>query len=423
MSKKISKIVFISVVVIIIAVAGWWIFNKYSKGKKVSVNTKYITATAAKRDIKVSVQGTGTVFADVTKEIVTNNNGEIKDLTVKVGDRVKKGQVICRVESEQLRQQISNAEINLQKQKLQLEKAKTDEEINLQNLLVNEAQKDLDYANSQMNKAVLTSPIDGVVVEKNNNSGDDVQSGKTIISIMDPTSLKIKSSIDELDISKVKKDQKVQISASAVEDKVYEGVVDFISETGTNNNNVTKYDVIISMKNYEELKIGMNVNVDILVNSKQDALVVPAEALIEKNGKKYIMTADSNNINSSDDSNNKNTNNDNKVNTNETEANRKNQNNVSSKEKQSGQISNRTNRKSEISSYDNLVEVKTGLENENYIEILEGINAGQKILIALPESNNTNTTNMRSNFGGMGNRMEMPGMTNERPSKSSSGKR
>ncbi|MBC2397837.1 hypothetical protein HGG79_08625 [Clostridium tetanomorphum] len=81
----------------------------------------------------------------------------------------------------------------------------------------------------------------------------------------------------------------------AIKDKVFEGTVEYISQVGNSSNNVTTYDVTVGIKNPTNIKIGMNSNVNILVQSKVNALVIPAEALIKKNENKYVMVASSEN--------------------------------------------------------------------------------------------------------------------------------
>ncbi|MEQ8198943.1 MAG: hypothetical protein ABRQ27_13245, partial [Clostridiaceae bacterium] len=118
------------------------------------------------------------------------------------------------------------------------------------------------------------------------------------------------------------------------------------------SNNVTTYDVIVNVSDPSGIRLGMNANVSISVESKENALAVPAEAVIENNGEKFVRVSTSDS--STDQSNMK------------------------------------------------LVSVKTGLETEKYIEITEGVTEDQLVYIQLPKSSSS-STNSYNGMGGLGN--------------------
>lgn len=219
----------------------------------------------------------------------------------------------------------------------------------------------------------IKSPIDGVITSINVNNGDNIQSGKTVMTIVDPKSLKIKASIDELDIAKINIGQKVKIKINALDDKIFEGKVEEISDIGTTQNNVTNYDVIISIINPEGIKIGMTASIEIEAQSKKDALVIPIEALTEINDKKYALV-----LNQSTDTRN--------IQQENTEQQRRN-----TRAQFGG-----------IQSDFKLLEVKTGLRNDSFVEILEGLNEGDRVYVKI--STSSSSSNNRNNM------MRMPGM-------------
>jgi HlyD family secretion protein len=422
--KILIKVLIACLIVGGVGAGGYYGYTKYKANTKKVATVQYMNTTAKKMNLQVTIQGTGSVYAAVSKDVVANNNGDIKDLSLKVGDTVKKGAKICVVTSDQLQQNVNKASNNVQKQNLQLAKAKTDDEITLQNLAISDAQNDLNNAIAQRDKMTVTSPVDGIVIAKNNDNGDTVQANKAILTVVDPTSYKIKVAVDELDIAKVKQGQKAEIKFGAIKDKTYEGTVDTIAQTGTTSNNVTTYDVVVSIKDVSGIKLGMNANVSIQVENKENALVIPTEALVERNGSKFVLIANSDGTNtSSNQSKQKNA---------EAKATSDGQNNGAN---QNGSVQafsgnqggngqniqnsqgNSTNRQKNqngqsarnasgytgtaYSGQGKLVQIKTGIENENYIEVTEGLTEGEKVLIALPQVNtNSNNNNMRNNLGG-----------------------
>lgn len=412
MKKRLVKIITSCLIVGIIGTGGYFSYTKYISSKTVVSAIKYSTVKASKTNIQVNVQATGTVYAAVTRDIVANNSGELKDLVLKEGDLVKKGDKIGQVYNSGLQDQVDKANLSLQKQKLQAGTAKNDAEVEIQELTTAQSEKDLNNAIEARDNMNVTSPLDGLIVTKAANNGDTLQSGKPIISVVDMNSYRIKVSVDELDIAKVKNGQKVEIKFDALTNKVYEGSVESISQLGDTQNNVTTYGVVINIKDLTGVKLGMNASVNILVDSKENALAVPVEALIERNGEKYVMvegaagTTNSTTKETSSSSNNTPT----SGNSGKGTGGRNQMANMTEEQKaqflkdnpnMAGRFGNGQQRGT-TSNAGNLVKVETGLENEKYIEIVSGVTEGQTILITLPNVSSTTTTNKKGGFTGMG---------------------
>lgn len=371
MKSKLIKGIITAAIVIGIGFGGYKCYNTYFAKKTVTASVQYITMSAKKMNLQESVQGTGTAYAGITKDITPNNNGTIKDLNIKVGDTVTAGQKLFTSASDELSKNVTTAENNVSKQELTLSSdenaAKVDEnKIAMDKLSLSDAKTQLCNAYSQLDKMKVTAPIGGVITAVNNSNGDNVQSGTAVLTIVDMSSIKIKVSVDELDINKIKIGQNSEIKFDAIKDKTFEGSVESIAQAGTTSNNVTNYDVIVAVKDSSGIKLGMNANVTILVNSKENALAIPAEALVEMNGQKYVRVENTDNTTT-------------------------NNNNQSTATKTLGESRFSTNS-------GKLVAVKTGLETDSYIEVTEGVTEGQKLLVQLPSS--SSTTNNKNNFGG-----------------------
>lgn len=137
----------------------------------------------------------------------------------------------------------------------------------------------------------VASPIAGVVTAVNSSNGDSITTQNPVLTVVDMSSMKIKISVDELDIQSIKVGQKSTIKFGAITDKTYEGAVESIGQVGTTTNDVTTYDVVIDITDSTGIKIGMNATVTISVDSKENALVIPSEALVEQDGKKICKSS------------------------------------------------------------------------------------------------------------------------------------
>ena len=207
----------------------------------------------------------GAAFTYATStQITAKASGDIDTLSVKEGDRVSKGRVIGMISEQDLETQIENARISLENAQLSLKSAQ---------------EKLEDYT--------ITSTINGEVIEKNLDVGDNINgmssSGTTVTYpavIYDRSQLTFEMDIDEQDISQIKVGQKVEITADALDGQSFTGVVDKININGTTASGHTSYPVTVLVDGSpEELYPGMNVSAKIIVEEVGSVLTLPVEAV------------------------------------------------------------------------------------------------------------------------------------------------
>lgn len=144
------------------------------------------------------------------------------------------------------------------------------------------------------NKHTIKAPINGTIVDTNISESGIVESYKTLMLIQDVENLEINLFLNEYDASKIVMDQDVEIKGDAFEDKVYKGKIKYIGpfakkvSTGQGEENVVEVKVhIVNVDKY--LKPGFSAKLNILINEKKDALVVPYEAIFTKKDKTEVV--------------------------------------------------------------------------------------------------------------------------------------
>ena len=142
-----------------------------------------------------------------------------------------------------------------------------------------------------MNNYTVTAPISGTIIEKDAKVGDAVKTGDTLCIVYDLSYLEMSINVDELQISSISVGQQVQITADAVPDKTYVGTVTRVSMKGTSNGGTTTYPVSIRIDDTDGLRPGMNANAEIVVAEANNALVVPNAAVVR--GSYVLVTKDS----------------------------------------------------------------------------------------------------------------------------------
>lgn len=227
------------------------------------------TTQAATAEIAGVGSSSGGMFEyEDEAEVTASISGEVSSIQVREGDLVSKNQVIAVLTSDTLEDEIQSASESLRTAQLSLE-----------------SQYD------QLEDYTITSPIAGTIIDKNYKAGETSESNKVLCTIYDLSYLTMTLSVDELDISDIQVGQTVSVTADAVEDKMYEGVVTKVSVAGTSSGGVTTYPVTIRIDETQGLLPGMTVDATIVLGSADNVLTIPSAAL--QRGNTVLVTADS----------------------------------------------------------------------------------------------------------------------------------
>lgn len=367
MKKK--TIIYILILIVIVSGVFWMRNNRKNKG---IITVK--TAAAEVGEIKSYLSTSGIVKSKNYKEYY-GTQGKIKTLNVKVGDKVNKGDTLLTYETQDLSLTVKQAEIQyenavlqrndlynqnktikdkiaeldkeiaqLDKSTNQLDKTKlealkqqrnalspisqeklkqTDNAVNLAKISLDTARKNL-----QENKATIVAENAGVVTAVNGVVGASTNGMQPVIVVQDTENLKVQVSLGKYDAKKVKLGQEVNILDG---DNRYKGKVSFIDPAATKTQSMSGNETTLGaeidvLDKSQGLKIDFDVDVEILTGQVANVLKVPIESIKSEKGNKnliYVLQGDS------------------------------------AKEKQ----------------------VKTGIQSDTEIEIKEGINKGDKVIL------------------------------------------
>lgn len=313
--KKISGVWAIVGVVVAIAVIAWLL----SRGKK-DDTVNFTTETVAPANIENSVTATGSIEAVKTVTVGTQVSGIIDKLYVDYNSVVKKGQVIAELDKQNLLSQLNSSKAALSQAQANLTSAMSDlayQKANYQRYrtlynkgliaandyeqarlswqtaaatvaerrdAVASAREEVNRAQTNLSYAVITSPIDGVVISKSVEEGQTVAasySTPTLFTIAkDLKDMRVIADVDEADIGGVKVGQRVTFTVDAYPDDTFEGAVTQVRQEATTTNNVVTYEVVISAPNQDlKLKPGLTANVTIYTQETKGVLSVPSKAL------------------------------------------------------------------------------------------------------------------------------------------------
>ncbi len=169
------------------------------------------------------------------------------------------------------------------------------EDINHYQSQVLKTSAELTALENQLNKTQIKSPQKGIILEISKQKGELAQALSPIISFMPSNPYYIEADIYEEDIPKIKIGDRVECELLAYADQILEGEVLFIEPKEKVINEVVYYPVKIFLKSQElNLYSGMSADVAIIISRKENVLVVSENALIEENGKYYLLIKDKN---------------------------------------------------------------------------------------------------------------------------------
>ncbi|MDX2160479.1 MAG: efflux RND transporter periplasmic adaptor subunit [bacterium] len=142
-------------------------------------------------------------------------------------------------------------------------------------------QLELDNARAALADAELVAPFDGVIASVDILEGGMVTSTAAVITLVDTSTLYVDLQVDELDIPLLSVEQPVIVSPDALEDTTLDGQIARIAPVSETTDGVVTYDVRVALEAWQDLPIyvGMTANVEIILGSQPDALVVPTEAI------------------------------------------------------------------------------------------------------------------------------------------------
>jgi HlyD family secretion protein len=159
---------------------------------------------------------------------------------------------------------------------------------------VEQDQANLKQLEEQLSYTDIVSPIDGIVLSRDVEMGDAVSSilvlgssATLVMTLGDTSEVYVKGKVDESDIGKVYLGQRARIKVESFKDKTFEGKVTKISPMGVEKDNVTTFEVRVSIQNPGgELKAEMTANAEIILDEHKNVLQIPEGALMYDKDKK-----------------------------------------------------------------------------------------------------------------------------------------
>ncbi len=300
-SKNYSGIITLAIVVLAAAGGSWYFF--FGRPEK---PPEYSTIKVTRGNIVQTISATGNLQTTSQVTISSQVSGNVLEINADFNDQVKKGQWLLKIDPSTYQQKLTQANADLEAAKATTIKVRGDtarnKDLFTKNLI---SQSDYDAAvsllaqtestlisrqaafeNAQtdLNRCVIYSPIDGVVLNRTIDVGATVNVNQSAVPlytiINDLTKLQISADVSEADIGNVQEKQMVRFSVDAYLNRPFQGVVSQVRNFAKNSSGVVTFTVIIDVDNSNLLlKPGMTATANIIVAERPDVLVVANNAL------------------------------------------------------------------------------------------------------------------------------------------------
>ena len=303
MAKSNSSGGLIALIVLVLAAAGgsWYYF--YSKGDK---QPEYSTVKVSRANVTQTISATGTLQTTSQVTISSQVSGNVIAINADFNDIVKKGQWLLKIDPSTYQQRLRQAQADLDSAKATEVKSKedflrskdlftktliaqSDYDTAVANLAQSEStlvsrQAAMENAQTDLNRCIIYSPIDGVVLNRTIDVGATVNVNQSAVAlytlINDLTKLQISLDVSEADIGNVQEKQSARFTVDAYLNRPFQGVVSQVRNFAKNTSGVVTFSVIIDVDNTNLLlKPGMTATANIIIAERPDVLIVPNNAL------------------------------------------------------------------------------------------------------------------------------------------------
>jgi len=242
------------VVLVILGAAGNWFYKSKAK-KSESAKPSYDQAVVEVRDIRIIVESTGEVQPRNRLDVKPPIAGRLEELMVDEGHKVKKGQILGWISST--------------------------ERATLLDAALATSEEELAYWEDLYKPSPLISPLNGTIIARNFEPGQSIGVNDAVVVIADD--LIVVANLDETDVGQVKNEQTVTVRLEAYPDNEFPCVVEKIAYDARTVQNVTMYEVDVRPDRVPRFaRSGMTANLEFMVEEKEQVLTLPASAIQQK---------------------------------------------------------------------------------------------------------------------------------------------
>jgi RND family efflux transporter MFP subunit len=303
----------IAVVIALLAVVAVGAGIAWRRRQNAAQNTttpSYRPVPVSRGTLSRSISATGNLSAAAQVDVYPEKSGIVDAVLVDVGRDVKAGDVLVRLVQDQIDVQQASSSVRQREEELRSAQdmlgrirdlhgrsAATDKELRTAESSVVQAQDSLQAAKLKLDGLVthsgdclIRSPIDGVVTAVKAVVGGSVSPSAAVVTMVDPSNVVLKVTVDENDIGVVQVGQEANITLDAVDGLTLAGTVSAVGKVGETKSGIVVFNVDIGVDNPDPSAMpGMSAEAQITVERVDNAIIVPISALQGRAGRYAVQ--------------------------------------------------------------------------------------------------------------------------------------
>ena len=253
-------------------------------------------ANASRRSIAASYNGTAALEARGEAQVVAKTSGIALQVLAEVGQQVKAGQVLVRIDAERATLQVAQSDVQIRKlqanfaraQQLASQKMVSANDLDTLRYDLESARASNRLARLELSYTTVKAPISGVIADRSIKPGNLVQINTPLMRIVDTSRLEATLNAPEREIETLKTGQAVQLVVDALPGKTFEGLIDRVSPVVDSGSGTFR--VVCAFDGGGLLQPGMFARIRINYDQRANALVIPRSALVEDGSEPAAFT-------------------------------------------------------------------------------------------------------------------------------------
>ena len=304
--------------VVLLAGGGFLISGRSRGGNDKATDS--LTAKVKRGDLEVVVLETGRVEPLLQTQIKSKVGGQVIEVLVQEGEKVKKDQILLRIEDTDYRRDVARTEAEISQARaavayggLQLARAEkassvaiapaaeldqVKHEVTLARAKLRGAEVALEVARDRLRYTGIQAPFDGTIIQRNVQPGEVVipgmtamVEGKAALVLADMSTLLVKTDLNQIDVARVRKGQKAEVTLDALPGKKFTATVTRVAPAAATINGRDAFPVeaaLASTQDLTDIKPGMTADVRVLIEKRPKVLLLPIEAVVNEKGKDHV---------------------------------------------------------------------------------------------------------------------------------------
>lgn len=270
--------------------------DKGKQEKKVEEAVPVEVIALTRGSLESTLNATANLVAEESIMVPSRTSNRAFEILVEEGDEVKANQVLVRLENQAQKTALERTEVQLEKARREFTRTKSlydqnlisTQEYNNATTTVEDLELTLKDNQRELDYTIIRAPISGTITQRLVKLGDQVNPNQNLFEIVDFNSIVARIFVPEKHLPSLKENLKARISSTSINQEAYSGKVLRVAPTVDAQTGTIK--VTVALDSLGLLRPGMFVDVDLILEVRPNALLIPKKALVYDDADMYVFS-------------------------------------------------------------------------------------------------------------------------------------